>query len=122
MHSRIALALLVAVSAPAASQQLVGYSPANAAKEKALEASAIKRPAPSEAATLSRDLSKETHVAGTPAQARTRDYVINAENGNDGASKTESADPVWLDAASSRSAGSRRCLAVELRDAEWAAS
>ena len=73
MHSRIALALLVAVSTPAASQQLVGYSPANAAKEKALETSAIKRPASTEAATFSKDLSKETHVAGTPAQARTRE-------------------------------------------------
>ncbi|HEY4129628.1 MAG TPA: M20/M25/M40 family metallo-hydrolase [Gemmatimonadaceae bacterium] len=76
MHSRIALALLVGISAPAASQQLVGYTPTSAAKERTLEASAIKRPAPAEAATLSKDLSKETHVAGTPAQARTRDYVI----------------------------------------------
>jgi N-acetylated-alpha-linked acidic dipeptidase len=76
VHSRIALALIVGISAPAASQQLVGYTSANAAKERTLEASAIKRPAPAEAATLSKDLSKETHVSGTPAQARTRDYVI----------------------------------------------
>src|SRR5205085_1627403 len=37
---------------------------------------AITRPSPAFAATHSRALAKESHVAGTPAQARTRDYVI----------------------------------------------
>src|SRR3954465_3346856 len=55
---------------------MAGYTPASAARERELEAAAIKRPLPTEAATFSRELSKETHVAGTPAQARTRDYVI----------------------------------------------
>src|SRR4051794_16048806 len=55
---------------------MVGYSPANAAKERTLEANAINRPSPAVASAHSRELSQETHVAGTPAQARTRDYVI----------------------------------------------
>jgi N-acetylated-alpha-linked acidic dipeptidase len=76
VHRRLVLALLVFISVPAASQQLVGYSRANADHERALEASAIKRPSPASAAALSKELSKETHVAGTPAQATTRDYVI----------------------------------------------
>ncbi|HEY7394490.1 MAG TPA: hypothetical protein VH559_06585, partial [Gemmatimonadaceae bacterium] len=55
---------------------MIGYSPANAAKERALEASAINRPSPTVASAHSKQLSRETHVAGTAAQARTRDYVI----------------------------------------------
>ena len=53
-----------------------GYSPAAAARERALERSATKRPSPATAAAASRELSREPHVAGTAAQARTRDYVI----------------------------------------------
>lgn len=68
--------LAVSASAVAAQQSLVGYTAANAARERELEANAIKRPAGAVASTHSRELSKETHVAGTPAQARTRDYVI----------------------------------------------
>src|SRR3954469_22941684 len=59
-----------------AQQPLIGYAAANAAKERTLEANAINRPSPAAASAHSRELSKETHVAGTPAQARTRDYVI----------------------------------------------
>jgi N-acetylated-alpha-linked acidic dipeptidase len=59
-----------------AQQPLVGYTPAGAARERDLETSAIKRPSPPTAAASSKALSSETHVAGTPAQARTRDYVI----------------------------------------------
>jgi hypothetical protein len=59
-----------------AQQALVGYTPAGAARERDLEASTIKRPSPTTAAANSKALSRETHVAGTPAQARTRDYVI----------------------------------------------
>jgi N-acetylated-alpha-linked acidic dipeptidase len=53
-----------------------GFTPAGAALQRALEADAIARPSASAARTHSRELSKETHVAGSPAQARTRDYVI----------------------------------------------
>ncbi len=55
---------------------LVGYTPAHAAAEQAIETSAVARPDPSRAEAHSRALSAETHVAGTPAQARTRDYVL----------------------------------------------
>lgn len=59
-----------------AQQAMVGYTGADAARERDLEASAIKRPSPATASVLSKELSRETHVAGTPAQAHTRDYVI----------------------------------------------
>ena len=72
--------LLIATSAPLSAQQgsatAPGYAPASAAAERALEAQAIARPDPSRARAHSKALSAETHVAGTPAQARTRDYVI----------------------------------------------
>src|SRR5438477_2188452 len=73
-----ALVLVVAVmAAPCVAQQtLIGYSPASAAREREAEADAIRRPDPARAAAHSRALSQETHVAGTAAQARTRDYVI----------------------------------------------
>jgi N-acetylated-alpha-linked acidic dipeptidase len=58
-------------------QPLVGYTASSAARERQLEADAIARPSPDRAAKHSKELSRETHVAGTPAQARTRDYVID---------------------------------------------
>lgn len=77
MQLRTTLLLLGALPASALAQQtMTGYSAANAAKQRDLEANAIKRPSPTIASAHSRELSKETHVAGTPAQARTRDYVI----------------------------------------------
>lgn len=78
MRIRIGLALLVGVSVSAAAQQaMVGYTTTGAAHERELEASAIERPSPTSASAHSKELSRETHVAGTPAQARTRDYVID---------------------------------------------
>ncbi len=69
--------MVTAAAATSSAQQgLVGYTPANGARERALETEAIARPMASQASTHSRELSKETHVSGTPAQARTRDYVI----------------------------------------------
>jgi N-acetylated-alpha-linked acidic dipeptidase len=74
---RISAALIsVLASSIGAQQSMVGYSPANAARQREIETNAIKRPSPSSASVHSKELSKETHVAGTPAQARTRDYVI----------------------------------------------
>ena len=71
------LLILAVVSTQALSQMpMPGYTPANAIRQREIEAAAIKRPLPSAASAFSRDLSKETHVAGTTAQARTRDYVI----------------------------------------------
>jgi N-acetylated-alpha-linked acidic dipeptidase len=60
----------------AASSTMPGFTPAAAAEQRTLEAQAIARPDPERARAHSRTLSAEVHVAGTPAQARTRDYVI----------------------------------------------
>ena len=78
-------AAVLALSLPAAlgAQQsaptpgsMPGYSAAAAQRERTLEADAVARPASASARASSRALSREPHVAGTPAQARTRDYVI----------------------------------------------
>jgi N-acetylated-alpha-linked acidic dipeptidase len=55
---------------------MTGYAAGNASRERELEASAITRPTATSAAAHSRALSRETHVAGTAAQRRTRDYVM----------------------------------------------
>lgn len=77
MKKTLVLALLALSAAPLAAQEpLVGYSPAAATRERAAEAAAIEVPDSGRARALSRALSAEPHVAGTPAQARTRDYVL----------------------------------------------
>ena len=81
MHTLItrAAGLAAAIVVPTlalAQQGMAGYTPASAARERDVEADAIRRPSPTSAAGLSQALSREVHVAGTPAQARTRDYVI----------------------------------------------
>ena len=60
----------------AAQGSLPGYSTASAAAQRRLELDAAALPTPASAAEHARALSREPHVAGTPAQARTRDYVI----------------------------------------------
>ncbi len=78
----IALAPLAAVrasaqTAPAArTSTLVGFGPTMAAAQRRMEQDAINGPVPSRARSHSQSLSREPHVAGTAAQARTRDYVI----------------------------------------------
>ena len=76
----VATGMFAAFTASATSQQpaigYTGYTAANAAREREIEAAAIQRPSPATASAHSKELSRETHVAGTPAQARTRDYVI----------------------------------------------
>ena len=76
---RLAFTLaLGSLAAPLAAQQpLTGFTRDAAAAERTAEADVIKRPTAAAARILSRDLSKEPHVAGTAAQARTRDYAIN---------------------------------------------
>lgn len=76
VKTNVAVLALICGPSLAAQQPVVGYSPQNAARERQLEADAIKRPSPNTAATNSKALSRETHVSGTPPQARTRDYVI----------------------------------------------
>jgi N-acetylated-alpha-linked acidic dipeptidase len=75
----ISLALLSCAGALGAQQvAMPGYSPAAAERERALEARAVQGPDSAEARAFSRVLSDEVHIAGTPAQARTRDTVIAA--------------------------------------------
>ena len=77
MRAFILVGLCALAAGTAQSQQpLVGYTAANGARERQLEADAIARPSPDRASKHSIELSRETHVSGTPAQARTRDYVI----------------------------------------------
>ncbi|MHB1298098.1 MAG: M28 family peptidase [Gemmatimonadaceae bacterium] len=71
------LSLLVAPLALPA-QQMTGYSPANAMAQRAAEAAAIARPDSARIRTLARALADRPHIAGTPAQARTRDLVLDA--------------------------------------------
>ena len=68
-------ALLLPVSVRA--QATPGYSSQSAVIERTTEVDAIGRPSPADASAHSRFLSSQPHMAGTPAQARTRDYVIN---------------------------------------------
>ncbi len=72
----VPLAVLASVTLAAQQPALTGYSPAAAQRERAAEAAAIARPAAERARAHSRFLSAESHVSGTPGQARTRDYVI----------------------------------------------
>jgi N-acetylated-alpha-linked acidic dipeptidase len=68
--------MVIVLATPATAQTTPGYSPQSAATERATELDAIARPAASSASTHSRFLALQPHMAGTAAQARTRDYVI----------------------------------------------
>ena len=78
--SRAVLAAVCVVGIVAARLQspasIPGYSAAGAEAERRMEAAAIALPSPENAAEYARALSREPHMSGTPAQARTRDYVI----------------------------------------------
>ncbi len=76
MLRRILPLSLLLPAALAAQQPMPGYSPAAAERERAAEAAAIRAPSAQRSEQHSRVLSAETHVAGTPAQRRTADYVI----------------------------------------------
>lgn len=84
MRSRaplLALALLALASGASAQARIPGYSPAAAARQAELEADAIRRPDSASARAHAAALSREPHVSGTEAQARTRDYVIDRMRG-----------------------------------------
>jgi N-acetylated-alpha-linked acidic dipeptidase len=68
--------LVLSATTLRAQAPLPGYSTGASTAERAVEAAAIARPDPARAREHSRALSAEVHVAGTPAQERTRDYVI----------------------------------------------
>jgi N-acetylated-alpha-linked acidic dipeptidase len=78
-RSRLIAALTVAlVSATTAAAQatqssITGFTTADAARQHALESKVAGLASPANADSLSRELSMQPHMAGTPAQARTRD-------------------------------------------------
>jgi N-acetylated-alpha-linked acidic dipeptidase len=75
----LALLLLASPFAPSlGAQQLTGYTPQRAASQRAAEAAAIVRPDSVRIGALARALADRPHIAGTAAQARTRDLVIDA--------------------------------------------
>jgi N-acetylated-alpha-linked acidic dipeptidase len=77
MNRHLALSLMLVLATPLHAQTTPGYSPQSAAAERTLEADVISRPSPSSASSHSKFLSLQPHMAGTPAQARTRDYVVS---------------------------------------------
>lgn len=71
-----AIAVSLATAAIASAQSpssIVGFSSAEVQHQRSLEEKAATLASPSIADSLSRELSSEPHMAGTPAQARTRD-------------------------------------------------
>jgi N-acetylated-alpha-linked acidic dipeptidase len=59
-------------------QQMTGYTAQRAAAQRAAESGAITKPDTARIQSLARALADRPHIAGTPAQARTRDLVIEA--------------------------------------------
>jgi N-acetylated-alpha-linked acidic dipeptidase len=73
-----AFTLLAALPLHAQDGALPGYSRTASEQQRALESRVIARPSADSARAWSRFLSSEVHISGTPAQARTRDFVIDA--------------------------------------------
>lgn len=104
---RVAPALLliaaidgVAAQAPARPRATPGYSPTAAATQRRIEQDAIQAPQADRARTHSAALSREPHIAGTPAQRRTADYVIDQMKAMGLETEMRSYD-VWLPHATS---------------------
>jgi N-acetylated-alpha-linked acidic dipeptidase len=74
----VLVALAVLRGAPLRAQQITGYTPQRAAAQRAAEQAAIARPDSVRVGALARALADRPHIAGTAAQARTRDLVIDA--------------------------------------------
>jgi N-acetylated-alpha-linked acidic dipeptidase len=77
MNRQLVLSTMLVFAFPLRAQTTPGYSSQSAAAEHAVEADVISRPSPSSASVHSKFLSLQPHMAGTPAQARTRDYVVS---------------------------------------------
>lgn len=77
MNRQLALSIALIFALPLGAQTTPGYSPQSATAERAAEADVIARPSPTIASAHSKFLSLQPHMAGTPAQARTRDYVVS---------------------------------------------
>lgn len=75
------LTLAAAVPSSIQAQQgtlpmIPGYGPAATAAQRQIEQQAVAGPLPARARSNSQALSREPHVAGTPAQVRTRDFIV----------------------------------------------
>jgi N-acetylated-alpha-linked acidic dipeptidase len=77
MRTQYLLAFISAFASSLRAQTIPGYSPQSSNTERAAEADVVTRPSPASASMHSRFLSLQPHMAGTAAQARTRDYVIS---------------------------------------------
>jgi N-acetylated-alpha-linked acidic dipeptidase len=77
MAKLIAPGMVIVFTVSLGAQTTAGYSSQGAVAERAVEAAAIARPSAAAASAHSRFLSLQPHMAGTDAQARTRDYVID---------------------------------------------
>ncbi|HEX5581768.1 MAG TPA: M20/M25/M40 family metallo-hydrolase, partial [Gemmatimonadaceae bacterium] len=76
MRTSLFLVASMAIAVPALAQPITGYSPEAAARQRGIEAEAVRKPDSAASMRHARTLAAEPHVAGTEAQARTRDYVI----------------------------------------------
>jgi N-acetylated-alpha-linked acidic dipeptidase len=79
----LSLAAASVASAQATTAPIVGFTAAGSERQHELEAKAATLASPSNADSLSREFSLEPHMAGTPAQARTRD-IFERELKKDG--------------------------------------
>ena len=68
---------LIGTTQSAHAQTLVGYGARTAVSQRVLEQSVARRPDAARAMAHSRALTARSHIAGTPAQAITRDYVLD---------------------------------------------
>src|ERR1035441_9536485 len=71
------LILLLPLMAANSHAQMTGFSPSSQRAELAVEKKLVDAIVPDMLRAIVTAISKEVHIAGTPAQARTRDYVIN---------------------------------------------
>lgn len=95
-HARRAAWLIGAfVTTEVGAQQLPGYAAANVEAQRRAEAGATARPDSTRAQSLARALANRPHIAGTAAQARTRDLVIEAMR-NAGLATEVREYQVWL--------------------------
>src|SRR5437763_16102398 len=78
MIRRLVVSMALTIAFPLRAQSaLPGYSQQTATAERLAETDVISKASPAKASEHSRFLSAQPHMAGTPAQARTRDYVIS---------------------------------------------
>src|SRR5690242_16278989 len=76
MSRAVSVLVLGLAAAPLGAQQVTGFTPANAAREDSLERLLLASPDTASARQFTHDLTVRPHLAGTPAQAVTRDYVL----------------------------------------------